>query len=101
MVLLSTRVIQPKTVTNLAVAYSVIESIDASCRLAACPVDSGSRFAFKGMVVAQEPNAADTGLRILESGGNAVDAAIATAMALAVTLPSAENIGGGGPFCIA
>ncbi|MSV28718.1 MAG: gamma-glutamyltransferase [Bryobacterales bacterium] len=50
----------------------------------------------KGMVVAQEPNAADAGLRVLESGGNAVDAAIATAMALAVTLPAAGNIGGGG-----
>ena len=50
----------------------------------------------KGMVVAQEPNAADAGLRVLQAGGNAVDAAIATAMALAVTLPAAGNIGGGG-----
>ncbi len=50
----------------------------------------------KGMVVAQEPNAADAGLKVLQSGGNAVDAAIATAMALAVTLPAAGNIGGGG-----
>ncbi len=50
----------------------------------------------KGMVVAQEPNAADAGLRVLQGGGNAVDAAIAVAMALAVTLPSAGNIGGGG-----
>ncbi len=50
----------------------------------------------QGMVVAQEPNAADAGLKILQSGGNAVDAAIAVAMALAVTLPSAGNIGGGG-----
>ena len=49
-----------------------------------------------GMVVAQEPNAADVGVRILQSGGNAVDAAIAVAMALAVTLPAAGNIGGGG-----
>lgn len=48
------------------------------------------------MVVAQEPQAADVGLRVLQSGGNAVDAAIAVAMALAVTLPAAGNIGGGG-----
>src|SRR5258708_3942878 len=50
----------------------------------------------QGMVVAQEPQAADVGLRVLQSGGNAADAAIAVAMALAVTLPSAGNIGGGG-----
>jgi gamma-glutamyltranspeptidase / glutathione hydrolase len=51
-----------------------------------------------GMVVAQEPNAADVGLKVLQSGGNAADAAIAVAMALAVTHPSAGNIGGGGFF---
>src|SRR5258708_7654291 len=50
----------------------------------------------QGMVVAQEPNAADVGLKVLRSGGNAFDAAIAVAMALAVTLPAAGNIGGGG-----
>ena len=50
----------------------------------------------QGMVVAQEPHAAEVGLRVLRSGGNAADAAIAVAMALAVTLPSAGNIGGGG-----
>jgi gamma-glutamyltranspeptidase / glutathione hydrolase len=49
-----------------------------------------------GMVVAQEPLAADVGLGILKSGGNAVDAAIAVGFALAVTHPSAGNIGGGG-----
>ena len=53
-----------------------------------------------GMVVAQEPNAADVGLKVLQSGGNAADAAIAVAFALAVTHPSAGNIGGGGFFVI-
>lgn len=48
------------------------------------------------MVVAQEPLAADVGLNILKAGGNAVDAAIAVGFALAVTHPSAGNIGGGG-----
>jgi len=50
--------------------------------------------------VAQEPNAADVGLKGLQSGANAADAAIAIAMALAVTHPSAGNIGGGGFFVI-
>src|SRR6201996_4366882 len=49
-----------------------------------------------GMGVAQEPIAADTGLAVLKEGGNAVDAAIATAFALAVTHPAAGNLGGGG-----
>jgi len=48
------------------------------------------------MVVAQEPLAADIGLAVLKNGGNAVDAAIAVGFALAVTHPSAGNIGGGG-----
>jgi gamma-glutamyltranspeptidase/glutathione hydrolase len=50
----------------------------------------------KAMVVAQEPLAADVGVAVLKSGGNAVDAAIAVAMALAVTHPTAGNLGGGG-----
>ncbi|MBV9302615.1 MAG: gamma-glutamyltransferase [Acidobacteriaceae bacterium] len=49
-----------------------------------------------GMVVAQEPLAADVGLEVLKAGGNAVDAAIAVGFALAATHPSAGNIGGGG-----
>jgi gamma-glutamyltranspeptidase / glutathione hydrolase len=49
-----------------------------------------------GMVVAVEPHAAAVGLKVLESGGNAVDAAVAVGFALAVTHPSAGNIGGGG-----
>lgn len=48
------------------------------------------------MVVAQEPIAADVGLSVLKSGGNAVDAAIAVGFALAVTHPYAGNLGGGG-----
>jgi len=49
-----------------------------------------------GMVVAQERIAAQVGQRILELGGNAVDAAVATGFAMAVTYPVAGNIGGGG-----
>ena len=49
-----------------------------------------------GMVVADEPLAADVGVAVLQSGGNAVDAAVAVGFALAVTHPFAGNLGGGG-----
>src|SRR5882724_10053962 len=49
-----------------------------------------------GMVVTQEPLAADVGVAVLKAGGNAVDAAVAVGFALAVTFPYAGNIGGGG-----
>jgi len=49
-----------------------------------------------GMVVAQEKIAARIGADVLQRGGNAVDAAVATGFAMAVTYPRAGNIGGGG-----
>lgn len=50
----------------------------------------------RGMVVSQNAIATQVGADILRQGGNAVDAAVATAFALAVTLPRAGNIGGDG-----
>lgn len=63
-------------------------------------IDFQTRFlptvASSGMVVAPEQLAARVGTDILKRGGNAVDAAVATGFALAVTYPRAGNIGGGG-----
>jgi len=49
-----------------------------------------------GMVVAEQAQAAQAGLEMLRAGGNAVDAAVAVGFTLAVTLPNAGNLGGGG-----
>jgi gamma-glutamyltranspeptidase/glutathione hydrolase len=49
-----------------------------------------------GMVVSQNDIASEVGWQVIHAGGNAVDAAVATAFALAVTHPTAGNIGGGG-----
>ncbi len=53
-------------------------------------------WAANGMVATQEALATQIGVDILKKGGNAVDAAIAVGYALAVTLPRAGNLGGGG-----
>ncbi len=48
------------------------------------------------MVVTRETHATEVGVQVLQAGGNAVDAAVAVGFALAVTHPSAGNLGGGG-----
>ena len=63
---------------------------------AAWAANQRSAHAKQGMVVSAHHLASEAGVRILEAGGNAMDAAIATGFALAVTYPSGGNIGGGG-----
>ena len=53
-------------------------------------------YAKNGMVVSSSRLASEAGVNILRKGGNAIDAAVATGFALAVTYPQAGNIGGGG-----
>jgi gamma-glutamyltranspeptidase/glutathione hydrolase len=76
---------------------AVLVLVVAGC-LAAAPAGAGSQpvRAREGMVVAQEARAAQVGADVLRDGGSAVDAAVATAFALAVTHPAAGNVGGGG-----
>ena len=49
-----------------------------------------------GMVVSQNQASSDIGVEILNMGGNAIDAAVAVGFSLAITLPRAGNLGGGG-----
>ena len=49
-----------------------------------------------GMVITQSDIASQIGFEVIKNGGNAIDAAVATGFAMAVTHPTAGNIGGGG-----
>lgn len=77
----------------LATSISVFTAFPLA---AAQPVEGPSAFGKSGMVVTVSKPATDVGLDVLKKGGNAVDASVAVAFALAVTWPEAGNIGGGG-----
>lgn len=79
-----------------SIALIVAPLIAASSAVIAQQPDSGIVTSKNGMVITTSAPASDVGAAILKRGGNAIDAAVATAFALAVTHPSAGNIGGGG-----
>ena len=90
-----------RTLLCLMLAASMLPSFPARCQerhsektvvYPAVHVDRGDR----GMVVSDSAPASRIGRDILRQGGSAVDAAVATALALAVAWPDAGNIGGGG-----
>lgn len=77
--------------TLLILVCNFFFSLESSFGAASHPV-----YAREGMVVSASRWASEVGVEILKQGGNAVDAAVATGFALAVTYPQAGNIGGGG-----
>src|SRR5688572_12159527 len=76
----------------------VFLSLIAALAIASLTLEAGSvpQRARLGMVITQSDIASEIGFKVIQGGGNAIDAAVATAFALAVTHPTAGNIGGGG-----
>jgi gamma-glutamyltranspeptidase / glutathione hydrolase len=70
----------------------------ATLAIASLTIEAGSvpTRARLGMVITQSDIASQIGFTVIKNGGNAIDAAVATALAMAVTHPTAGNIGGGG-----
>ena len=105
--------LKPKLIlTNLSLALMLVISPIAQSKLLPQPATNASQLAANrydssndifhpvygknGMVASEQGLATQVGLDILKQGGNAIDAAVAVGFALAVVLPNAGNIGGGG-----
>src|SRR6201995_573130 len=89
--------INRRLIAALVISFTFLLPASAQDRSVPPPADRiHTVSAEHGMVVAQEKIAAQIGGDILRQGGNAIDAAVATGFAMAVTYPRAGNIGGGG-----
>ena len=82
----------------LTLVASVQVSTDAAAPTAVEPAKVPTARGFGGAVSSVDPYATQIGLEVLRNGGNATDAAVATAAALGVTEPYSAGIGGGGFF---
>lgn len=86
-----------RKIALLALASVLIFSCNHAVKIDAYQYSSVKDIKVKnGAVVSAHPLASAVGVKILREGGNAVDAAIATQLALAVVFPAAGNLGGGG-----